>query len=145
MNVELVFRIGGAILLAAAGWYLSGDLHPPVTLPNWLPIEFIGGALGLIIGFVVAPHVSTRPARVVVEQSRRLHVKDLVAATLGLVISLVLSALIAIPLSDLPGILGRVLPFAVCLFLMYVGVTISVARRDDLFGLSVFFRPWSAN
>jgi uncharacterized protein YacL len=139
MDVELVFRIVGAVLLAAAGWYLSSDLALPFPLPNWLPVAFIGGFVGLIAGFLVAPYVSTRPARIVVDHSRRLHVKDLVAALLGLVISLVLSALMAIPLSDLPGILGRVLPFAVCLFLMYLGVTIFVARRDDIFGLLGLF------
>jgi uncharacterized protein YacL len=139
MNVELVFRIVGAILVAAAGWYVASDFHAPFPLPGWLPTEFVGAGVGLIAGFVVAPYVSTRPARVVVDHARRLHVKDLVAATLGLVIGLVLSALMAIPLSDLPGILGRVLPFAVCLFLMYLGVTIVVGRRDDIFGLLGLF------
>jgi uncharacterized protein YacL len=139
MNVELVFRLVGAVLLAAAGWYLSTDLHPAIPLPDWLPIEFVGAGLGLIAGLIVAPYLSTRPARIIVDYSRRLHVKDLVAAVLGLVISLVLSALMAIPLSDLPGILGRVLPFAVCLFVMYLGVTIFVARRDDIFGLLGLF------
>src|SRR5262249_21241209 len=131
--------IVGAILLAAAGWYSASDLHPPLALPAWLPIEFVGAGLGLVAGFVVAPYVSTRPARVVVDQARRLHVKDLVAATPDLVIGLVLSPLMPIPLWDLPGILGRVLPFAVCLFLMYLGITIVVGRRDDIFGLLGLF------
>ena len=94
----------------------------------------------VLLGFVAAPYLSTRPARIVVDQARRRHIKDLVATVFGLVIALVLSALMAIPLSDLPGILGRVLPFAVCLFLMYVAVTIVVTRRDDIFGLLGLFQ-----
>ncbi len=139
MNVELVFRIVGAILFAVGGWYLTSDIHLPITLPSWLPNAFVGAGVGVIGGFVIAPYVSTRPARIAVEQARRLHVKDLVAAILGLVISLVLSALMAIPLSDLPGILGRVLPLAVTLFVMYLGVTITVTRRDDIYSLLGLF------
>src|SRR5579859_346118 len=139
MNVELLFRFVGAALFALGGWYLGADVTPPVALPEWLRLEYVGAAIGLVIGFIGAPYLSTHPARIVVEHARRLHVKDLAAAVLGLVIALVFSALIAIPLSDLPGFLGKVLPFAVCLFLMYLGVTIALFRRDDIFSLLGLF------
>src|SRR5579859_2254747 len=139
MNVELVFRFIGAAILAIVGWYLGADVHFPSFVPDVVRPEFIGVFVGVVIGFLLGPYLSTRPARVVVEHARRLHIKDLVAAVVGLITALVLSALIAIPLSDLPGILGRVLPFAVCVFLMYLGITIVVSRRDDIFGLLGLF------
>jgi uncharacterized protein YacL len=139
MNVELAFRVIGAALFALGGWYLGADLNPPIDLPTWLRLEYVGSVVGLVVGFVGAPYISTHPARIAVEHARRLHVKDLAAAVLGLVIALVLSALMAIPLSDLPGIFGRVLPLAGCLFLMYLGVTVAVYRRDDIFGLLGLF------
>ena len=140
MNVEVAFRIIGAALFAIGGWYFGANIHLPVPRPEWLRTEFMGVAIGVVFGFFVGPYLSTRPARILVDQSRRLHIKDLVAAVLGLVIALVLSALMAIPLSDLPGFLGQILPFAVCLFLMYLGVTIVVSRRDDIFGLLGLFQ-----
>jgi uncharacterized protein YacL len=140
MNVDLAFRIVGAVLFAIGGWYLGADLAFPNPVPDWLRAEYVGVALGVAIGFFVAPYLSTRPARIVVDQARRRPIKELVATVFGLIIALVLSALIAIPLSDLPGILGRVLPFAVCLFIVYVAVTVVVGRRDDIFGLLGLFQ-----
>jgi uncharacterized protein YacL len=141
MSVELAFRFIGAVILAIGGRYIGADVHFPFDVPDWLRPEYFGILIGFIAGFLVGPYVSTRPARIVVDQARRLHIKDLVAAVVGLITALVLSALIAIPLSDLPGIFGRVLPFAVCVFLMYLGVTIVVSRRDDIFGLLGLFQP----
>ena len=140
MSVELVIRILGALALGAAGWYLGSTTTLTAGWLYWFPpLQFAGAGLGLIAGFLAAPWVTTRPARFLVEQAGRLHVKDLAAAVLGLVIALVLSALLAIPLAMLPGIFGRVLPFGGCLFLMYLGVTIAVVRRDDIFGLLGLF------
>lgn len=140
MTVELIFRIIGALLFGVAGWYLGASVTLPAGILPWLPpLGFLGGGAGLIVGFIAAPFISTRPAGFLLEHGRRLHVKDLVAAILGLLVALILSALLAVPLSLLPGILGRLLPFAGCLFLVYLGVTIAVARRDDLFGLVGLF------
>lgn len=140
MNVELVFRIVGALVVAAAGWYLGSSMSPAPVVFDWVPpFPFVGAGLGLILGFLAAPFVTTRPASFLVEHARRLHVKDLAAAVLGLLVALVLAALLAVPLALLPGIFGRVLPFAVCLFLVYLGVTIAVARRDDIFALLGLF------
>jgi uncharacterized protein YacL len=139
MTVELVFRLLGALLFGAAGWYLGAGIDASFVPRGVPPLEFLGAGIGLIGGFVLAPYISTRPASFVVEQARRLHVKDLVAAVFGLLVALILSALLAVPWSLLPGILGRILPFAGCLFLAYLGVTIAIARRDDLFGLVGLF------
>jgi uncharacterized protein YacL len=141
LNIERLLRIVGGILLGIGGWYLGAEnqIFPPTVQP-WLRAEYVGAAVGAILGLFIAPYLSTRPARIIVEQARRWHIKDLVAALFGLIIALVLSTLMAIPLSDLPGILGRLLPFAVCLFLIYVVVTIVVSRREDIFSLLGWFQ-----
>ena len=139
MNVELAFRLVGAALFAAGGWYLGSVVGFPIGPLTWLPFDLLGAGFGLIAGFLSAPFLTTRPASFLVDQARRLHVKDLVAAVLGLLVALVLSALLAIPLSLLPGLVGRVLPFAGTILLIYVGITIAVGRRDDIFGLLGLF------
>jgi uncharacterized protein YacL len=103
MNVELVFRLGGAALFAVGGWYLGSIVEFPFSPLTWLPLNLLGAGLGSIAGFVSAPYLTTRPASFLADQTRRRHVKDLVAAVLGLLVALVLSALLAIPLSLLPG------------------------------------------
>lgn len=139
MNVELAFRFIGAVAFAAAGWNLGSNFELPPIQGGALPGELIGAAIGVAVGFVVTPYLTTRPTSFVADHARKLPVKDLVAAVLGLLISLVLSALLAIPLAILPGIFGRVLPFFGCLFLGYLGVTVFVGRRDDIFGLLGWF------
>lgn len=143
MNVELAFRCVGAVAFAVAGWSLGATLGTTVELPaprdGALVSEVIGAAIGAGAGFVGTPFITTRPTTFLVDHTRKLPIKDLVAAVLGLLISLVLSALLAIPLAMLPGIVGRVLPFIGCLFLCYLGVTVVVGRRDDLFGLLGWF------
>ncbi|HLG51780.1 MAG TPA: PIN domain-containing protein [Chloroflexota bacterium] len=139
MNVELTFRFIGAVAFGAAGWNIGSNFTLPASNGGALPAELIGAAIGIVVGFVLTPYLTTRPTGFVADHARRLPVKDLVAAVLGLLISLVLSALLAIPLAMLPGIFGRILPFAACLFLSYLGITIFVGRRDDIFGLLGWF------
>ncbi|MGH2460459.1 MAG: PIN/TRAM domain-containing protein [Chloroflexota bacterium] len=139
MNVELAFRFIGAVAFAAAGWNLGSNFDLSPMQGGALPGELIGAAIGVAVGFVVTPYLTIRPTSFVADHARKLPVKDLVAAVLGLLISLVLSALLAIPLAILPGIFGRVLPFLGCLFLGYLGVTVFVGRRDDIFGLLGWF------
>src|SRR5207253_5311703 len=57
---------------------------------------------------------------------------DLVAAVLGLTIGLIISALLAIPLANLPANWGRILPFVGAVLFGYLGVTIAVLRKNDL-------------
>lgn len=139
MNVELVFRFIGAATFAAVGWYIGTTASLPVLDPRPIVGEVVLAIAGAAVGFAGTPYLTTRPTTFVVDHARRLPVKDLVAALFGLVIALVLSALLAVPLSLLPSFFGRVLPFAGCLFLSYLGITIFVGRRDDLFGLLGWF------
>ncbi|HEX5417393.1 MAG TPA: PIN domain-containing protein [Chloroflexota bacterium] len=135
MTTELAFRLLGAIVFAVIGWRLGSDLRPPFTLAGGLPIEIFGALVGLILGALITPYLTTRPARYLVENARRLPFTDLLAVVIGLLVGLILSALLAVPLSQLPGILGEVLPLAVCLFVSYLGIAIAAARREEILGL----------
>jgi uncharacterized protein YacL len=135
MNSELAFRFVGALLFAVSGWHLGSDLRLPFTVADWLPSEIFGAVVGLVLGALVAPYLTTRPAGYLVEHARRLPFADLLAVTIGLLVGLILSALLAVPLSHLPGVLGDLLPFGSCLFLSYLGITIAGARREEILGL----------
>ncbi|MBE0415795.1 MAG: PIN domain nuclease [Dehalococcoidia bacterium] len=55
------------------------------------------------------------------------------AAIVGLVIALLISVLLAFPLSLLPGLWGKLTPIAVCLFLCFAITSIMIARGRELF------------
>jgi uncharacterized protein YacL len=57
---------------------------------------------------------------------------DLVAAAIGLTVGLIISALLAVPLLNLPDIWGKILPFVGALLFGYLGVTIAVLRKQDI-------------
>jgi len=61
------------------------------------------------------------------------------AAIIGLVIALLISVLLALPLSMLPGLWGKITPTAVSFFLCFVAISIMVTRGREffrMFGLS---------
>ena len=65
------------------------------------------------------------------------------ATIIGLVIALLISALLALPLSMLPGLWGKITPTAVSLFLCFVAISFMVMRGRELFrmfGLSFLER-----
>ena len=85
----------------------------------------MGGAL---LAFVFTPYITVVPYR----WMREAAASDLVAAVIGLIIGLIISFLIAIPLANLPGIFGRMLPFVGTVVCGGLGVTLAVQRKNDL-------------
>ena len=85
----------------------------------------MGGAL---LAFVFTPYITVVPYR----WMREAAASDLVAAIIGLIIGLIISFLIAIPLANLPGIFGRMLPFVGTVVCGGLGVTLAVQRKNDL-------------
>ncbi|HEV2123789.1 MAG TPA: TRAM domain-containing protein [Chloroflexota bacterium] len=57
---------------------------------------------------------------------------DLIGATAGLVVGLLIAALAAFPISLLPDPLGRWLPTVVALFLAWLGLAIGTLRKDEV-------------
>jgi uncharacterized protein YacL len=123
------------IVLAVVGWHtgliLSTYFDPTYT--NYIVILGIvaGGALGLVI----APTVTLRPWRWLEERIHQVPAHDLVAATVGLIIGLIISALLVLPLSQLPDPLGRILPAASAAFFGFLGMVVLVARQRDILGV----------
>ncbi len=59
----------------------------------------------------------------------------LVSGSIGLLVGLLLAALLALPLSFLPGLWGKILPIAVSIVLGFAGASIAVVRGGELFQL----------
>jgi uncharacterized protein YacL len=132
MSVNTLARIVGC--LAAIGIVVGSFFLDHRSPPSLVEIEW-GIAISVVsavAAFIVTPYITVVPYTWVRDKIRRAAASDLVAAALGLTIGLIISALLAIPLANLPANWGRILPFVGAVLFGYLGVTIAVLRKNDL-------------
>lgn len=134
MSVEFILRLVGMAVLFGVGLYWGlylGDYFDGQR-------ELFGvtlGLLGALVGLILTPFFTTRPARALRKVLGRLSAQSLLAGLSGLMAGLVVAALLAFPLSLLPEPFGSVLPFWGVLVFSYLGVAVFVMRQTDLFSL----------
>lgn len=136
MSANVISRILGLIIFAIIGWLIgtiwAGTAQLTAeSLQKILPLSMVGG----IIGALTAPWIVLQPAAWLRRGVRDLTLSQILAATIGLVIGLLIAALVAIPLQSLPYPFGNILPTLAALILAYLGVTVMLLRQQDIFGL----------
>ena len=135
MSVEFAFRLLGMVILAVGGVYWGVGLAGMGGAPRDL-WAVIFGLVGALIGLVVTPFVTTRPARALRALIMQVSASALVAAMIGLTVGLLVAVLVAFPLSLLPIPLGQILPLVGALVFAWLGITIFVMRQRDIFSSS---------
>ena len=133
MVADVISRLLGGAILAAAGWGLGGYISD-----TWGPELYVPWVLGLtsggaIIGLAGTPLLSVRIARRLSEQAGSIPTSRLLSGVVGLLVGLIIAILLSIPISRIPGWPGVVLPIALSLFMAYLGVTLMLAPRRDMF------------
>ncbi len=136
MILDILVRIGGGLLggyaAYAVAYLLAEGIDPGRrNIIGWAAAAVVGAVAVWFTGYVTA-----RPLAALRRTLGSMPLQDLVVATGGLFVGLVLSALAAIPLSLLPDLLGRFLPLVTCLAFAYAGVTVALMRRRELLGLA---------
>ena len=133
MSINTISRIVGSVI--AIGTVVGILLFDRTVLTDYkLSLEW-GIAIGvviIIVAFIITPYISVIPYRWMREKISRAAASDLVAAAIGLTIGLIISALLAIPLANLPATWGHLLPFVGAVLFGYLGVTIAVIRKNDI-------------
>jgi uncharacterized protein YacL len=141
MSIELIIRLIGMIIFSIIGVYwgtLLGRAANTGAGPYTLTVEqyaFTLGLVGMLVGLILSPFITTRPARALRKIFSRLSVQSLFAALIGLVIGLLVAALLAFPLSLLPAPFGQILPFVGVLIFGYMGMALFVMRQTDIFSI----------
>ena len=132
MSVEFFFRIGGMILFGILGTWFGISFSELAGEPA-AERAIVFGMVGMLTGLILTPYITTRPVRAIRRTLTQISVRSLFAGLVGLIVSLVVSALLAFPLSLLPHPLGQVLPVILAIVMCYLGVTIFVSRQNDIF------------
>ncbi len=132
---DRIFRILGLIVFAIIGWEIGvilTDTHNPLqdleSLKYVAPLTLFGA----VVGWLIAPWIITRPAKYAVRVVRQIPIEEVIAGSIGLILGLIVSALVAIPLAKLPPPFGPILPFIASIIFGYLGAMILVLRREDL-------------
>ncbi len=126
MSINTIARFAGALLTISIVIVLYFLDRASLPLNIW----WIGGIAlgGALLAFIITPYITVVPYR----WMREAAVSDLVAAVIGLIVGLIISFLIDIPLVNLPGIWGRILPFVGTAVCGGLGVALAVQRKNDL-------------
>jgi uncharacterized protein YacL len=134
IGIEFIFRIIGMIVLGIIGMYWGAALGDLLGAPSALYATILG-LLGALVGLVLTPFVTTRPARYLVSILGKISAQTLAAGLMGLIAGLLIAALLAFPLSMLPEPLSQLLPFIAVIMFSYLGIVIFVMRQKDIFAL----------
>jgi uncharacterized protein YacL len=133
MSVEFLLRIVGMFVFAVLGWRIgvafAGDSGDAIRYI--IVLALAGAALGLII----TPWLTIRPYAWARRTIRQVPAQQLLAATIGLMIGLIIAALSAFPLSFLPAPFGSILPFVSLIVFGYLGAWVMMMRERDFFAL----------
>lgn len=129
MSINTIFRIGGA-LVAISTFVIIALVKGSLFLP--IQYEVAIAAVAAIIAFIITPYITVIPFIWVRDKIHLAAASDLVAAVIGLLIGLILSALFAIPLQYLPVPFGQLAPFIAAVVIGYLTITAAVQRKSDI-------------
>jgi uncharacterized protein YacL len=134
MSMEFIFRLIGMIIFGVGGIYVGSTLGSfSGDSSDYAAVVF--GLVGVLAGLILTPALSIRPVLAVNSALRQVSTRSLFAGIFGLVTSLIISGLLALLLSMLPAPFGQILPILAALPLAYLGVSIFVSRRNDIFSI----------
>ena len=137
MSAELIVRIIGLVIFGIIGVFLGeplGQLIEQIWTASPISILVYQIFTTLIVGFIgflIAPWISIKPITAIRKQLSKVSAQTLMYGLIGLVVGLILTALLAYPISLLPDPLGSILPFVAVLLFGYLGVALFVSRQKD--------------
>jgi uncharacterized protein YacL len=146
MSVDFIFRLIGMIGFAIGGLYWGKSLGeiantaPGVSTMSIEQYTFSIGLVGALVGLLITPYITSKPIRGLKKLLARSSAQTLVAALVGLIAGLIVAALFSFPISLLPDPFGSILPFLGVVLFGYLGVSVFVMRREDIFSVFPGFR-----
>jgi uncharacterized protein YacL len=143
MDLEFWLRLIGMIIFAIVGWQIGGFVEQQFDIVGVFQLQYkiVAAAVGAMFGLILTPYFTTRPAVLASRRIRQAPAQHIVAGTIGLVVGLILTALLAIPLSLLPSPFGGLLSILAGVGFGYLGIiTLIMREREILNFLGARFR-----
>ncbi len=132
MGVEFLLRLLGMLVFAFLGLKIGEALGTGSDTIRYVVVLALAGAA---LGLLVTPWITIRPYLWARRTIRQIPAQQLLAATIGLIVGLIIAALTAFPLSLLPDPWKSVLPFISLLLFGYLGAWVMVMRERDFYAI----------
>lgn len=110
-----------------------------MTIANLLSI-LLGGIVGGGLGFFISPYLVKKLLKFsewVESQLNKMPIHDVIAGACGLTIGLIIANLLGSAFSSVP-IVGNYIPIVLHIVLGYLGIHITIQKRDEIAGLFEF-------
>jgi uncharacterized protein YacL len=132
MSVEFLLRIIGMLFFGFVGWRTGEAVGGGESQIRFIVVLALAGAA---LGLLITPWLTIRPYFWARRTIRQVPAQQLLAATIGLLIGLIIAALSAFPLSFLPSPFGSIFPFLSLVLFGYLGAWVMVMRERDFFAI----------
>jgi len=146
MSAVLLSRIIGAVIFGVIGFFSGTPIHN-YLISFWATYPLTNGItvviciiLFMLIGYIISPWISVKPVLAISRTLGKTSPQALLSGLIGLIISLIISALLAYPVSLLPKPLGQIMPLVVVVVFGYLGLTLFFSRSQEFLSL---FRSFS--
>ena len=153
--LDKVLRLVITILMAILGLVLMKFANPiltllisaeflkmgifGITMTNLLSV-LLGGVIGGGIGFFISPYLVNKLLKLSVwveMQLSKMPIHDVIAGAVGLAIGLIIANLLGSAFSPIPFV-GNYIPVVLSIVLGYLGIHITIQKRDEIAGLFEF-------
>ena len=131
LNILMRLLVGAA--LGVAGWKLGEQLSANSSgQAEFLPWGLVFTLGGVLLGGLGVPYIIFRPVVRVLDRLNQLPLTTLIAATIGLVVGLVIAALISVPFFNLEGWLSWGVPLIIIFSLGFLGLWLGAHREKEM-------------
>jgi uncharacterized protein YacL len=131
MSLDFLSRMVGMVVFAILGARLGADTGPSLGIPQQAG-GILFGLVGALIGLILTPWITLRPVRALRRMVNELSIDVLAMTLLGAAVGLVLTLLLAYPLSLLGGVFGSLLPAIVSVTGTYLLATTFALRSREI-------------
>ena len=131
-------RFAGALVGFFFGFFLAAQLlqvGQVTTFTNAVLVVLLLAIACAILGWLGAPYATVRPLGAIERRIRSTQAADLVGGAAGLGVGLILALFLALPLSFLPGEVGRYAPLLGAVILGAGGAAAGIIQRAELLAL----------
>ncbi|HER24335.1 MAG TPA: PIN domain-containing protein [Candidatus Atribacteria bacterium] len=138
--LKFIFIVVGAVIgyWVYDKFYIISDLYINYDILFSILAIALGGTVGFLFSFLFNAKIQTVFSEII-GYLQQMPTQNFAAATIGLIIGLIIANLLAYSLSFIP-IIGSYLPIILSVILGALGINMGVNKKDEIFNILGFFK-----